>query len=252
MSSQLVAVVIPVYKTDFTPFEKISLRQCLKVLGGYPLIVIKPEGLDLSALQHEHPQLEFRAFEDSYFDGIDGYNKLLTSVSFYRAFESYEYILIHQLDAFVFQDQLADWCRRGFDYVGAPQVRLTDEVPPRIRANTTPGEWRRVLLNGGLSLRRVRACIRVLKAFNRFYGEWQGNEDMLFSMNSVRLVLISFLIRLPTWREALPFAFEFHPAECFELTHHQLPLGVHAWERYDLEFWRPFIERAGHVFDLQT
>ncbi len=252
MSSHLVAVVIPVYKAEFTAFEAISMRQCLTVLGAYPIIVIKPRHLDLSELQNEYPRLQFCAFDDAYFESVDGYNKLLTTVEFYQAFEGYEYILIHQLDAFVFRDQLADWCRRGYDYVGAPQVRLTHDDPPRVRPNRDAGDWKRVLLNGGLSLRRVQACIRVLKAFKRVYGDWDGNEDMLFSMNSARLVLISFLIKLPSWREALPFAFEFHPAECYELTGHQLPLGVHAWERYDLEFWRPFIERSGHVFDLQS
>ncbi len=39
--------------------------------------------------------------------------------TFYKQFLNYEYILIYQLDAFVFKDEL-NYCSQGIDYVGAP------------------------------------------------------------------------------------------------------------------------------------
>ena len=48
------------------------------------------------------------------------YNRLMMSEQFYRAFEGYEYILIYQLDCLVFSNALEEWCRKGYDYIGAP------------------------------------------------------------------------------------------------------------------------------------
>ena len=35
-------------------------------------------------------------------------------------------MLIYQLDAFVFQDDLAYWCQQNYDYIGAPWLRDRD------------------------------------------------------------------------------------------------------------------------------
>jgi len=81
-----------------------------------------------------------------------------------------------------------------------------------------------------------------LKIYNRFYPTWKGNEDMLFSLEATRLIPMKLFIRLPTWQQALRFAFEKSPAASYELTDHALPFGCHAWERYDPAFWQKFIE----------
>jgi hypothetical protein len=46
-----VAVVIPMYKSEMTPFEQKSFEQCIKILGHYPIVIIKPESLDLEHLK---------------------------------------------------------------------------------------------------------------------------------------------------------------------------------------------------------
>jgi hypothetical protein len=38
-------------------------------------------------------------------------------------------------------------------------------------------------------------------------------------------------------KDALEFAFERYPRKCFKLNNHNLPFGVHAWEKYDKSFW---------------
>lgn len=47
---------------------------------------------------------------------------------FYLRFRQWEYLLIYQLDAYVFQDELMDWCNKGYDYIGAPFLKLNREV----------------------------------------------------------------------------------------------------------------------------
>ena len=103
---ELVKVIIPIYKNTFTATEKHSLMQAYDILKAYPLVVIKPESLDLSELQAEFPRLTFTSFDDAYFKGISGYNRLMLASGFYERFLDSTYILIYQLDAFVFRDKL--------------------------------------------------------------------------------------------------------------------------------------------------
>ena len=62
---ELVKVIIPIYKNTFTATEKRSLMQAYDILKAYPLVVIKPESLDLSELQAEFPRLTFTSFDDA-------------------------------------------------------------------------------------------------------------------------------------------------------------------------------------------
>ena len=49
----------------------------------------------------------------------------------------------------------------------------------------------------------------------------------------------TFTIATP--EDALRFAFERHPRECFERTGGRLPFGAHAWTLYDRAFWEPYL-----------
>ena len=229
-----VAVVIPIYKSDLTEAEALSLKQGLGVLSKYPIIIVKPIDLNIDNLKTQHPQITDLSFDNKYFESIEGYNHLLTSPHFYQAFFNYKFILIYQLDALVFRDELDDWCKYDFDYVGAPKIPDSD----------TFFATKKPLLNGGLSLRKVKSCHRLTILYKKVFGQWPGNEDMLFSMHSTRLIPFRVLMRLPHWQKALNFAFEQDPSNCLKITKNQLPFGCHAWEKYDVDFWRqhlPFL-----------
>jgi hypothetical protein len=243
-NSPSVAIVIPIYQSALTIAEKASLRQCMTVLARYPVKIIKPESLSLDRIVEEFPSVELVSFGDHYFNGIDAYNRLLVSVEFYRSFLSFEFILIYQLDAYVFRDELPEWCQKGFDYIGAPSLHQEEFDSLSLEfakeyANALSGS--RLVFNGGLSLRRVRALIRYLKIYNAFYPAWRGNEDMLFSQEATRLLPMKLFLKTPSWKEALYFSFEKSPAASFELTGRKLPFACHAWERYDPEFWASYI-----------
>jgi hypothetical protein len=232
-----------------TAGEKLSLKQCMTVLSGYPVKVVKPRSLDLAEIKAEYPTIELISFENNHFAGIDAYNQLLISIDFYKTFLVYEYILIYQLDAFVFRDELNEWCSKGYDYIGAPSLHQPEFDTLNAESKDTYANAlssMRIVLNGGLSLRRIPAFIRYLKIFNIFYPSWKGpfwrgNEDMLFSQEATRLYPMKLFLKLPTWQEALRFSFEKSPAATYELTGHQLPFACHAWERYDPGFWAKFI-----------
>ena len=241
-----VAILIPVYRRELTSNEKESLGQCMKVLGNYPVFLVKPDGLSVEQITGEYPALKVCSFPDTYFTGTDSYNRLLISTAFYRPFLPYEYVLIYQLDAYVFKDELPYWCSQGLDYVGAPTIHKEefDALPATEKEEFAQAlSSHRLVFNGGLSLRRVAGMMRYLRIYNTFYPGWKGNEDMLFSLEATRLKPMKFFIKLPTWEQALRFSFEKSPAASYELTGHLLPFGCHAWERYDPEFWRNYIPR---------
>lgn len=240
-----VAVVIPVYQAKFSAAEKASLKQCMTILAGYPVKIVKPRSLNLDQIREEYPAVDLVSFEDAFFTGTDSYNRLLIDIEFYRSFLPYEFILIYQLDAYVFRDELLDWCNKGYDYIGAPSLHQEefdslsaaqkDQYAQALSGN-------RIVLNGGLSLRRIPAFIRYLKIYNRLYPVWKGNEDMLFSQEATRLIPMKLFLQTPSWKQALSFSFEKSPAAAFELNGHKLPFACHAWERYDAQFWSSYIQ----------
>jgi hypothetical protein len=46
----------------------------------------------------------------------------MLSIDFYKRFRDYKFILIYQLDAYVFRDELEYWCEQDYDFIGAPLI----------------------------------------------------------------------------------------------------------------------------------
>ena len=95
--SKKVAIIIPFYREELKPFEKIALLQCEKVLSDYPKIAIKPKGFTLPEEVSVLSNFSTVDFDAAYFKDVWGYNRLMLSEAFYNRFSEYEYILIHQL-----------------------------------------------------------------------------------------------------------------------------------------------------------
>ncbi|MGY3211655.1 DUF5672 family protein [Mucilaginibacter sp. HD30] len=250
-----VAVVIPVYKAQPTHTELVSLKQCLSVLKNHPIIFFGPESMDTtaySALCDDKVPFVFKRFENSYFENIAGYNRLMLSVYFYNSFKNYRYILIHQLDAYVFKDELVYWCDKGFDFIGAPhpphqnaagEMQFLKGYTRFIGAvNRLFGTERRIsnVGNGGFSLRNTAKCIWLLKLLHSKTLRWgTNNEDGFFKYWGN---LLHPLFRLPPDDIALRFAVEHSVAESLKKLNGQLPFGCHAFEKYEPEFWQVYIE----------
>lgn len=272
---KLNAVVIPIYKLELSENEQDSLKQALLVLGRHPIVFVCSRELDVAryqALCNSTVTIQFARFNPHYFSSIHGYNQLLTSLSFYKTFAEYEYILIYQLDAWVFKDELDFWCIRGYDYIGAPWFESWHEAT--INHAMIEGG------NGGFSLRRVASYVSVLKkipvllqitrwyyklqlhrvmarkfyyrlfgfryneeAVRHIYERERANEDFFWT----QLVSKVFDFKIAPAKESVGFGFEVNPSVLFEMNHQQLPFGCHAWEKYDKPFWSAFIRNKDQV-----
>lgn len=266
-----VVVVIPIYKSNFTAYEQIAFVQCLKVLGKYSIQIVKPQSLDLQFLTEVRPQLQFESFDDSYFESVQTYNRLMLSTEFYERFASYEYILIYQLDAFVFRDELLEWCQKGYDYIGAPwrlerdfssvtdklifslkkQLAIWFDLRDKNRNNQPLDVILKMTVgNGGFSLRKVQKMLDIVRSQRptiERYLAGKGsfyNEDVFFCIEMNRYIQ---RVRVPHWREALRFAVEDKPSKSFELNGRQLPFGCHAWDIHELEFWKEKFSQLGYT-----
>jgi hypothetical protein len=237
------AVVIPTFRSELTAPERISLMRCVEVLGRHPIFFIAPKGMALAEEVRAVKTARVIRFHTGFFAGIAGYNRLMLSTSFYTHFLAFQYILIYQLDAFVFQDALTEWCERGYDYVGSPwpkgdegtiwaarQCSLVRRALARL--GVQPRSW---VGNGGFSLRNVRSSLLALRLLAFGVRLWEGNEDVFWSFY-VRSYLPWF--RIPTTEVALSFGFERDPERCFIEKDGKLPFGCHKWEMYGQEFWQ--------------
>lgn len=264
--SKKVAVVIPFYKSTISNLEKISLTQAAKTLAGYPLIGIKPLSLIPGEDLKTFPFTDIISFDDSYFEGIEGYNALMLSDIFYKAFLDYEFILIHQLDAFIFKDELGYWCKQPFDYIGAPWTRVKDypdffkalkskiqfytHARFDVRHNGIPShlQYEYRVGNGGLSLRRVKKfyelSIKLRYKMDEYLTrtEHQFHEDIFWSIEVNRKHKI---LKIPGFKKALKFSMEQAPVRSLKTNNNQLPFGCHAWDK-QLDFWRPVFKTLGY------
>lgn len=275
-------VVIPIYTLDLSRSEEASLLNCVSKLRDFDLMFVHKQSLDLAPLFRSIdslalPALSCRAepVKDRWLQSVAAYNSLLFQSWFYRLFQAWKYVLIHQLDAWVLRTDLDQWIRKGYTYVGAPWTRHLGPDTPDIGVG-----------NGGFSLRCVAEMTRICDSFQtahvpvfrwselayrvtlfrRYHffpvSQWPSlfcKRFLLFLAMSLgwRNTLAYYAkigiqedhlisiyapwvfpwMRIPSLAEAADFAVETNPRQTCAHYHVGRPFGCHAWEKHDPTFW---------------
>lgn len=262
------AVVIIIYKQNPNYIERASFKQCLSIMREKHIILVCPQSLDtkyyFDIAKIEGVDLHTECFKDSFFFSVSSYNQLMLSLLFYERFMRFEYILIYQLDAWIFRDELDYWTTKEYDYIGAPWF-----TPKGTLANLSG--------NGGFSLRKVESFLLFLslwkndkvlytiidimkayfdtpeypfvcfkyfkdlhlrKIFFRSIAQrnFEGNEDAVYAF----FFKLSGKFKIAPSSIAMRFAFETFPEKLFIRTR-SLPFGCHAFEKYSPTFWENWI-----------
>lgn len=258
--TKTVKVLIPIYKSYFGELEEKSFLQCVKVLSNYEIVLVQPEGLDNSYITEKFKNISVESFSAHYFKSIEGYNELLLSPSFYERFLDSEYILIYQLDAFVFKDELTEWCQKGYDYIGAPWIasskktilsKISNSIARGFRSKEKNEREQTFFKvgNGGFSLRRTSSHYHIAKQNQPFILDFLSDkekkiyaiEDVFWSLKAKEFNLF---FKIPDYKEALHFAIDRKPKLAFELNNNQLPFGCHGITKPKvIDFWKPILDK---------
>jgi len=259
-----ICVIVPVHSANPSSTELKSLRQCAAILRGYDVFLIFPSKIDVTLYKREYEKLILCPVNENWLSSIENYNKMKCSLEFYNLFKKYSYLLTYELDSFIFSD---DWDTANvfdYDYIGAPWFHNNNKIGG--------------VGNSGFSFRNVKQCIAVLEAINGVRKIWSVfsklhlhrlfkltillnlvnpiwnkkgkninfyrllssdhlNEDLFWSY----IIPDLFNFKVAPLKDAIKFSFELNPSELFKLNNSRLPLGCHAWNKYDPEFWIPFI-----------
>ena len=182
-------------------------------------------------------------FENRYFRSNHTYSELMLLPEFYKRFSDYDFMLVYQLDAFVFSDRLNEFCMLGYDYIGAPMKRWEEN-------------WSAVgcmIGNGGFSLRKIQSMVRVLEdkeaIFRKKPACWKENrfllwEDVFFAFCST---LPELDFHVPDFHTALNFAVGTDISHVYAKMPEWMPFGCHAWDWQDYWFWKPLVESYGYA-----
>ena len=236
-------IVIPTYKETLDSFESISLRQVMSVLEYYPICFVHPKSLSIRYSELQGKSFEQKSFSDLYFCDTTSYSRLLLSEEFYQEFIDYDYMLIYQLDAFVFKDTLSLFCNFGIDYIGTP-IFLEE------------GFWSEYHIgNGGFSLRNVKKSLvlvqekeEILKshpyrdlaerAEDVFFSFCAGNDEYDFCGASLDM--------------AREFAVLANNLDIEEYVYKNgVPFGIHYFPDNNIQFWGKFIRAYGYQLPVK-
>jgi len=268
MNDNEVAILVPLsYQKDFSESEKLSLEHLEHYLPEYDKYFLAPPGINIT-----YGQIPVIQFHEKYFGSIKAHSRFCLSLALYNRFSKYKYILMHHLDCLVFKNNLSKWCEKGHDFIGPPWVKGPDN----------PGLQKEGVGNGGLSLRKVEAFQSLLSSDVKWKKVRTEMKNLTFAKSSIRRAFSSMLgsmrigqsvndhiehyvinnngkddiflykygktyypdFQVASVEEALQFGFETNPRICYERNNRELPFGVHRWEKYDKEFWKPFLLRG--------
>jgi len=257
-----VIVLIFTHKPKPDAYERLSFDRCFKVLGGHPIRLVCPEGMDVSAYRAMAPGVVADFIDPKWFRSLRAYNLLKVLPWLYRRYAGYEFMLTYELDAYVFRDELLYWCEQGWDYIGAPWFEGFYDCrhdSPVLGVG-----------NSGFSLRRIPTILRVL-------AQWRSSKlmrlakDLLKRRRSMRSGLRTLLspellydpfqergpaddlfwclvagrafgpLRIAPYETARTFAFEANARRLYTECARHLPFGCHKWTKLQPDFWREHI-----------
>ena len=101
--SQLVTVIIPIYRNNLSDIERWAVKRNLRILSPErDIAVVCPEGLDLLPLDEllgiSSGRCRVERFSSEFFKGRHGYNQFMLSRELYSRFMKSQFVLICQTD----------------------------------------------------------------------------------------------------------------------------------------------------------
>lgn len=231
--------------------------------------MITPNNIDVYLIKKDFPNLKIHQVKSTYLSTYQNFNLFKINPYLYRFFNNFKYLLFYELDAFVFHDSLIKWCNEGYDYIGAPWFEGYN------KANKNSNFLG--VGNGGFSLRNTERCLEIANKTYSLYNikkiydilrlyyfvpfsklihkfnilNKTGEKEIIAILNAITKNEDYFWgfyaakvnnFNVAPFEVALRFSFETNPSLLYEMNDKRLPFGCHAWEKYEPEFWKQFIQ----------
>ena len=98
--------VVPAYQSTLAASEALALVQ-LKRLSVHNISLVCPGHLEVTAYLDLIPDLRVIRLPEEHFKSVQSYNALMLQPWFYELFANdYEWMLVHQLDAFLLSNHI--------------------------------------------------------------------------------------------------------------------------------------------------
>ncbi len=254
MTNPTYAIVSPYQGVPLNSVAKLSFERTAKLMGNHRWIFALPTGTDLTPLNDVCGDIEARFFDPGYFVSKRAAQLFYMHPPLFEAFSDFDYILIHQPDVYIFDDQLDYWmnymAENNYDYIGAPWWNHEWLQFAKNPLSRLPWHW---LLNnkvgsGGFSIRNPRKFakiahknLKLIKKLSAFVPEdiWWCQLAQWFGEPISR----------PKPEIAASFAFETQCIKCLDINGGKLPFAVHGWNRHDWSFWKGKIPGVDTIYD---
>lgn len=259
-------IVIPIYKETLDCVEEISLNRLRKVLiddneravyGSVPdVYLVYPKGLNISKYREiydksdhlEDVRLKEKCFDSEYFKSTATYSQLCISYDFYKAFDKYEYMLIYQLDCYLFKNEISKWCDKGYDYIGGPILSTDcgwDTVKKSMKKNGKE-VWHPYVGNGGFSLRKISTFKEITDPNGELRTTYELTDELLKVVKYEDKYFCNDLydfyqLEIPSWTEALDFGFDMSVDIIYNIFNYKgVPMGIHSVDK-NIRWWKKVI-----------
>ena len=255
-------IVVPVHRSQPIPSELIGLRQLGKLMSRRPIIIVSPLTIDTQAYHQLLPHSCDLKVSPQWMQSNRAYNSMMISPLLYKhhLLRGYSHMLLHEPDAVLLKDELAQWIDEPYDFIGSPWTQQDADALAGVAL--CPGA------NGGLSLTNLEAMRRVTSSWLRWHSWKHVFGDLFYGLverdclkirrgliaaypggllrGAYRLyntgwdIFFTYLVPslLPEFRVAPPnvcvrFGWETGTYACQLYTGGQPPFGLHAWMKYE-------------------
>ncbi len=255
-------VLLPIHQTDLSDNELYAIKHNFSTLNNWDHIIISPKTI-VSEIKDifegcSPKNIKFIGLEDEHFKSVTSYDQMLLKRWFYEMFSNYEFLLITQTDVVIFRDELNEWIKKDYDYIGAPWI-----------IKRKSGQEKYYVGNGGISLRKVISFMKSLDklkilrcpkwylesknvpnffmsfaqysfGFNKFVFFSKTHEDFFWSQ---LIPSTNYDFKVASAGESFKFAIEKFREEDISNFLTNIPFAIHAWEKHSPEKIKKFIEQ---------
>ena len=241
-------VLIPHHKYDLIYLEKLSLNRIYDVFDNMQCYLILPSyinankfidiNLDKNVKDKYllyHDNFDYMYFDDKWFNSAAANNSLMLTKNIYIPFKElgFDYMLIAQLDAFVFHNDIDNYLNKNYDFIGSYLFTCLDSWYIDKIIEEYPNHYltHQIILNGGFSLRNIDFCILTIE----YYTPWLQDtvikegldnnyiligEDDFFSQNVKNIAEPLDIFRFAISGNNI--------VKCHFLINYEYPMAIHA------------------------